>query len=88
MNSSEKEAEALHIQMITVLYVWKRRALSREFGGTNESPPTNTIVVGIAILPKVVLSFSWFRNKENDAFYKSSYSLWICLVYRLLLFSR
>ena len=146
MNSSEKEAEAAHNQvMITVLYVWnpekamaphssvlawripgtgepdglpsmgshrvghdwsnlaaaaaacvksptrwlsQRRALSREFGGTNESPSTNMIVLRTAILPKVVLSFSWFRNKENDALYKSSYSLWICLVYRLLLFSR
>ena len=66
----------------------QRRALSWEFGGTNESPPTNMIVLGIAILPKVVLSFSWFGNKENDVLYKSSYSLWICLVYRLLLLSR
>lgn len=44
----------------------------RESGGTNDSPPNNTIVVVIAVLPRVVLSFSWFRNKDNDVSYKST----------------
>ena len=41
---------------------------------SDESPSTNIIVVVIVLLPKIVLSFSWFRNKDNDASYKSTTS--------------
>ena len=46
----------------------------KEWGVSDESPSTNIIVVVIVLLPKIVLSFSWFRNKDNDASYKSTTS--------------
>lgn len=43
-----------------------------ESGRTNESPTIDTTVVIITVFPRIVLLFSWFRNENNKASYKST----------------